>query len=203
MKSLGEPRDRGLRSPYRCSDGVRGLGAALRHLAHRASCRMASSQLPPHHATEQPVNAMPRPTKQKAGESSPSGYAMHFDYLAGPVDWNSVSSDLQPVEASKPAVEPRPSPPSKSGRRSPSPRPRPEPQASHLHAMGSSVSQVVQRRLALRHALRPGSLDGNSRWEHRAPPEAGAQHVHRRCQLAGAARRPCHGKGGDPRPLPW
>src|SRR5262249_45662760 len=48
--AAGELLDRSLRSLYRSSDGVRGLGAAVKNLSHRASRNVASAWLIPRHS---------------------------------------------------------------------------------------------------------------------------------------------------------
>lgn len=50
---LGELRDRRLRSLYRRSDGVRGLGAAVEDRAHSAFPSDGVGKLPPHRGTKQ------------------------------------------------------------------------------------------------------------------------------------------------------
>src|ERR1700745_1233617 len=48
--AAGELLDRSLRSLYSSSDGVRGLGAAMKNLSHRASRNVASAWLIPRHS---------------------------------------------------------------------------------------------------------------------------------------------------------
>src|SRR5262249_4259750 len=48
--AAGELLDRSLRSLYSSSDGVRGLGAAVKNLSHRASRNVASAWLIPRHS---------------------------------------------------------------------------------------------------------------------------------------------------------
>src|SRR5262245_6461974 len=48
--AASELLDRSLRSLYSSSDGVRGLGAAVKNLSHRASRNVASAWLIPRHS---------------------------------------------------------------------------------------------------------------------------------------------------------
>src|SRR5215469_2065500 len=48
--AAGELLDRSLRSLYSSSDGVRGLGVAVKNLSHRASRNVASAWLIPRHS---------------------------------------------------------------------------------------------------------------------------------------------------------
>src|SRR5262249_19880312 len=65
--------DRSLRSLYSSSDGVRGLGAAVKNLSHRASRNVASAWLIPRHSGTAQLGARGRSIRRD-GESfhSPS-----------------------------------------------------------------------------------------------------------------------------------